>query len=302
MRVFTYNCCGIPFFSKDIPHRIHLIANEIARLDPDLVLLQEVFLEGHVRILKKRLRKWPHMFSAARAWRTLGGGLAVFSKAPLRDVRFVRFRSQGPIFRYSAFARVSRKGYVSALVEPPGRPSFRVVTTHLIADYRCWRQGPAGPDARGAKTLLESLWKRGALARGDPYPGLQKSQIVAVGNYIGTLDRGTPLLVCGDFNMTPRSPLLRDFLRKTGLTDSMEGVLKPSVIKERYYRLPFHDAPNRRLDYVLHRAGGGTGFSVRGARYVCDGKFRMKGKRRGALSDHLAVLVDLDCREHCETV
>lgn len=297
MRILTYNCCALPVLTGELKARLTRIGSEIASLDPDVVLLQEVFLPRHLRILRDGLARWRYAYSGVRAWRTFGGGLAVFSKHPLAEPGFVRFRDQGQLLRYSLLARVSRKGFITAIVEPEGAPPFRLVATHPIADYRVWRSGPALADARGAKTMREYLWKKGAVIRGDPYPVLQGRQMAQLTAYLTGLEPGLPLVVGGDFNLTPVSRLMRDFLRATGLCDCMGGSLAPSIMAERYYRLPYHGAPDRRIDYILLRGGRSGRFVPREARYVLERPVPVGGSRSVTLSDHLGVLVELDWSE-----
>lgn len=297
MKILTYNCCAIPFFSGDIVARLRRIAKRVSTLDPDIFLLQELFLPRHVKELRPRLARWPHFFTAVKAWRTFGGGLAVFSKFPLDKTHFVRFRSQGPLLRYSLLARVSRKGYISTVVRPPGGKDFRLICTHLIADYRIWRSGPAGSDGHGAKTWAEYLWKRGALARGDPYPNLQGKQLDQLKAHIKRKPRDLPLILGGDLNMPPHSKLLRGFIRETGLSDTMERAVEPTVIGRKYYRLPFHDAPKKRLDYVLCREGKRGSYRARRHRYVLTQPAKISELRHVTLSDHFGVLVDLERRD-----
>jgi len=54
MRVLTHNCCALPILTGDIGRRLALAAGEISRLDPDLILLQEIFLTGQLA----RVRRW----------------------------------------------------------------------------------------------------------------------------------------------------------------------------------------------------------------------------------------------------
>ncbi|MBI5624722.1 MAG: endonuclease/exonuclease/phosphatase family protein [Elusimicrobia bacterium] len=299
MRLLTYNCCALPVLAGDIKARLELVGSEIVELDPDVVVMQEVFLPRHFRLLQGALRDWSHSFSGVRPWRSFAGGLAVFSKFPLVEPRFVRFQHQGPLLRYSALARLSRKGIVSTLVRPPSAPPFRLVTTHPVADYRMWRSGEAGPDAKGARSTPEYLWKRLALARGDPYPELQAGQMADLTRHVLASGRDLPLVVAGDLNVVPSSGLLRGFLASTGLRDCMEGCLEPSMVTGKYYRLPYHGAPNKRIDYVLVRDGSRERFTLRSARYVLDRKAGPGGLRCATLSDHLGVLVELSLSMDC---
>jgi len=297
IRLLSYNCCALPVLTRDIEPRLKRLAAEIEALDPDVAVFSELFLPRHQRLLRERLPRLRHFFSGTRAWRTFGGGLAVFSRFPMVDARFLRFRDQGPLLRYSVLARLSRKGCVDAVVHPPEGPPFRLMTAHPAADYRIWQEGPAGRDGRGASSRLEYIWKRGALARGNPYPELQRRQFLELRRRVLDAGRDLPLVLAGDLNLTPRSKLLQDFLARTGLHDSMPGVSEPSVIREPYYSLPFHDAPEKRIDYVLVRPGTSGRFAPSCVRYVFGEPLEVSPGKRTPLSDHLGVLAELRWRE-----
>ncbi len=273
MRILTYNCCALPVFAGDIRARLKRIGLEVAALDPDLILLQEIFLPAHLKVLQARLKGWPHVFFGKRSWRRHAGGLAIFSRYPLESPRFIKYREQGSWLRYSVLAKFSGKGYMSARLHGPSGAVFELVHTHLIADYR-----------------------RPAVAEGsrrDPYPKFQKGQIEELSRFVRGLDRSRPLLLAGDFNMPPHSKLLRALLKRSGLRDGMEGVLEPSILDRRYYRLPYRPAPDKRLDYVFHRGGGKWTVDVRESRYVFKGAVQLENSRRVELSDHHGVLTEL---------
>ncbi|MBI5883460.1 MAG: endonuclease/exonuclease/phosphatase family protein [Elusimicrobia bacterium] len=293
MRLLTYNCCALPVLSGDIKTRLELLGSKIVELDPDVVVLQEVFLPRHFKLLQAALRDWRHSFSGIRPWRSFAGGLAVFSRFPLDEPRFDRFQHQGPLLRYSALARISRKGMVSAVVRPPSAPPFRLVATHPVADYRIWRSGEAGPDAKGSRSTAEYIWKRLALARGDPYPEIQARQLAELTRQVLASGLDLPLVLAGDLNLVPSSRLLREFLGSTGLRDCMEGSLEPSMVSGKYYRLPCHAAPGKRIDYILVRDGSTERFTLLTARYVLDQPARIGGGRYATLSDHFGVCVEL---------
>lgn len=277
MRVLTYNCCALPLFAGDIGARLKRIGCEIAALDPDLILLQEIFLPYQLEILQARLEAWPHVFFGKRSWRRHAGGLAIFSRYPLEAARFTKYREQGSWLRFSALAKFSGKGYMSARLRDSSGAVFELVQTHMIADYR---RSAAAEEARR-----------------DPYPKYQRGQIEELARFVRDLSPSRPLLLAGDFNMSPHSKLLRAFLKRSGLRDSMAGVLEPSLLGRRYYRLPYRPAPDKRLDYVLHRGGGKWTVNTRESRYVFKGAVQLENSRV-ELSDHCGVFVELEVGEN----
>ncbi|MFH2202456.1 MAG: endonuclease/exonuclease/phosphatase family protein [Elusimicrobiota bacterium] len=276
MRVLTFNCCALPVLTGDIPARLRRLGRELVVLAPDLILLQEVFLARHLRLLKQALSSWPYSFFGPRTLRRHAGGLAIFSRYPLTGAKFFLYREQGSWIRYSALAKFSGKGYMAARLHHPSGADFKLVHTHMLADYR-------RPTKTGA-------------GRRDPYQVFQHGQIEELRAFIGGMDRSEPVLLAGDFNLTPASDMMRRFLQRTGLGDSMAGVRTPSIIGRKYYRVPFNRAPEKRLDYILHRGGGSWRVRARKWRYVFARPRKLADSRRVTLSDHRGVHIDLEVR------
>ncbi len=280
MRILTYNCCALPLLSGDISERLKLLAEKIVEMNPELVLLQEVYMRRHLKLLERRLEAWPHRFASRRSLTRFGGGLAVFSKRPFAKADYIQFKEQGSLLRYSFLARLSRKGFFSLAVDD-GEKTFHLIATHTIADYRLSVRNGAG-------------------SRRDPYPLYQKRQFEQLSAYLKGLGTARPVIVCGDLNTTPRSEILRDFLIRTGLRDSMENEPGPSVISKPYYRIPYNPAPQKRLDYILHRGTATEDFEVLSTRFVLDAPVSLPQRpiRGVTLSDHFGVLAELALKEN----
>ena len=277
MRVLTFNCCALPWLTRDIPARLRRLGREIVELDPDLILLQELFLARHLGIVREALKDWPHAFFGPRTLRRHAGGLAIFSRYPLMGAKYFQYREQGSWIRYSALAKFSGKGYMAAKLKLPRGANCKLVHTHMLADYR-----------RPTKTRA---------GRRDPYTVFQHGQVEELRAFIGGMDREEPALLVGDFNLTPKSEMMRRFLKRTGLSDSMAGVRTPSIIGRKYYQVPFNRAPGKRLDYVLHRGGGGWKVAAGKWRYVFERPRKLDNSRRVTLSDHRGILIDLEVRK-----
>lgn len=262
MRIITYNCCALPLLTGDIGRRLALAAEEISRLDPDLILLQELFLAGQLAAVRSGLARWPHSAWQPRSLARVAGGLYLLSKRPIRRWGFESFADQGPAWRFSALVRLSPKGFVWAELEDPA--TF-LVHTHLVADYRL------GVGGR------------------NPYPSAQAAQLGQIAARVAALAGPATVVVAGDLNMRPDEPALRRFLDELRLSDAMAHSTSASVIDEPYYRLPFIAAPNRRFDYVLFRGPAGR---VK-AGYVLGGRPLSRNGRKITLSDHLGVLAEL---------
>lgn len=262
MRILTYNCCALPVLTGDIGLRLSLAAEAIARLDPEMILLQEIFLTGHLAAVRAGLPEWPHAAWGARAFARVAGGLCLLSKRPIRRWGFERFAAQGPAWRFSALVRLSPKGFLWAELR---NPATLVVHTHLVADYRIGIEGR------------------------NPYPSAQAAQLGQIAAHIDGLAGPAAVIVAGDLNMRPDAPALRRFRDELRLSDAMEHSTSPSVIEEPYYRLPYLGASNRRFDYVLFRGPSGAAT----AEYVLGERPLSRNGREITLSDHLGVLAEL---------
>ncbi|OGR96200.1 MAG: hypothetical protein A2V88_02520 [Elusimicrobia bacterium RBG_16_66_12] len=262
MRILTYNCCALPLLTGDIGRRLTLAAESILGLDPELILLQEIFLTEQFAAVRSGLPRWPHAAWERRSFSRVAGGLCLLSKRPIRRWGFVSFAVQGPAWRFSALTRLSPKGFLWAEFEAP---AVLVVHTHLVADYRIGLEGR------------------------NPYPQAQAAQLGQIEAHLRPHGGAAPMVVAGDLNMKPDAPALRRFLDILRLSDAMGQAAPPSVIEEPYYRLPFFGAPNRRFDYVLFR-----GLADRAtAEYVLRERPLTRGGRGITLSDHLGVLAEL---------
>jgi endonuclease/exonuclease/phosphatase family metal-dependent hydrolase len=218
---FSLNCCGMP--GTEFARRMPKIARRIREVSPDLVALQEVFLERTARKLATA-SGLPFAFHARRLG-TVAGGLVLLSRFPLSETTFIPFEEQGSLFRYSVLARLNRKGFLFARLE---RPRMGIVATHLLSNY---------------------------LNRFDegPYADWQQHQVEQLLDFIAELESGLPLLLVGDLNFHPRTSAYRR-LRSTGLADLMEGCASPSMVPKTELDLGWL-APSlqERLDYVMLR-------------------------------------------------
>lgn len=144
LKVLTYNVwlLDLPFQlgSHDNSARLAVIPHELAKLDADIIALQEVWSESHKKTLKKDLQSmgYPHIYSEdipaswlLRGW--IGNGLLIASKYPL----ILSADPQDRILAFTDFTRpdeyLARKGalHVRVNIKNFGEVSF--YNTHLGA-------------------------------------------------------------------------------------------------------------------------------------------------------------------------
>lgn len=168
-RVMTYNahsCLGID--GKLSPRRI---ARVISRLNPDVVALQELDVGRHRTQntdQAKIIAECLHMnyhFHPAIQVEEEAYGDCILSRLPMRLVR------SGTLPRLQDASRREPRGAVWAAVEVGGR-TIHVVNTHL------------GLNARERLLQIQALLGDG---------------------WLGQIDPSEPLILCGDFNASPRS-------------------------------------------------------------------------------------------------
>jgi Endonuclease/Exonuclease/phosphatase family len=269
LRIVTYNCCAVPLLTGKVGERLRLAAHDISALAPSVVLFQEVYFERQHRTIERALGL-PYGFRARRFGVALKGGLSAFSRTPIAESRFVPFRDQGPRWGYAMPGRLCLRGFMYLRL---GHPPLHVVNTHPIADFY--------HDVFELKNGEQS-----------PFPRYQASQLAQVAEFVRRLSADVPLVVCGDLNITPGSLIFRRFVADLHLRDAMAGSPCPSVMTGTFWGIRHAEAPDKRLDYVLVRDGSSRPASVEARLALAES--RMIGGTRATLSDHFAVVADLD--------
>jgi len=188
LRVLTWNVHGLPF-KANTPERLRQIAAKIAEQQPDLVLLQEVWLGRYKRLLRSALSPDYEMAYAPRCvTRWPRGGLVVFIRrgSPWRVDRsaFEPYVASAPWYRVSEMDGLSGKGILTVQIVSDNS-ALRVVDTHLQSPYL----GRSYYTER--RKQLDELWK-------------------------SLKGRKVPTLIGGDFNTYPAEPLYRTHLSRLG--------------------------------------------------------------------------------------
>lgn len=174
LRVMTYNihsCVGLD--GKVRPERIARVINHY---DPDLVAVQEVDCHrlrsrgaDQAQILADHLRM-THVFHAMFEEERERYGIAVFSRYPFSTEKVGYLTEADPV-RF-----VEARGAIWLRVEPEGGKPFHFVNTHL------------GIGRRERRIQVETLMG---------------------GEWLGSIPDSEPVVLCGDFNTVPRSPVYR---------------------------------------------------------------------------------------------
>lgn len=174
LRVMTYNihsCAGMD--GKVRPERVARVINQF---DPDVVAVQEVDCHrprtgGHdqAQLIADHLRM-NHVFEAMFEEEKERYGIAIFSKHPLNLVKAGYLtKAESGIFREA-------RGAIWVQVDMEGRKSFHFINTHFGLGR--------GERVRQVRELLGPDW-------------------------LGAIPRNEPVILCGDLNAGPKSPVFR---------------------------------------------------------------------------------------------
>ncbi|KAJ7070774.1 inositol phosphophingolipids phospholipase C [Mycena amicta] len=179
LRVLSLNCWGLKYVAKNRTDRVKAIANELTRLDHDIVALQEIWVFAdyqHVReSLLKRLPYSKFFYSGA-----LGSGLALFSRFPIIGTAVHPYSLNGTPIDVGGGDWFVGKAAVSIIISHPILGQVEVFNTHLYA-----KGGEDGPEHNRAHRLVNA-WEFSKLAR----------QAAELGRYV---------IAAGDFNSIPSS-------------------------------------------------------------------------------------------------
>jgi endonuclease/exonuclease/phosphatase family metal-dependent hydrolase len=135
LRVLTWNVWGLPAFSTNLAARMAALPDAIARLDPDLVLLQEIWAESDGLTVKAGLERHGYRYTSHLAHTEHGmTGLFTASKLPLKQVGFLPFASGRIGHSIWHLEWIASKGVGSFLVQTP-LGELQVQNTHLQAQY-----------------------------------------------------------------------------------------------------------------------------------------------------------------------
>ncbi len=218
MKVLILNCNGITLDTIFNNERIRLIAEEIKKLRPDVVFLQEVFFPWHKKTIARSLSSvYPYRYLPRRGILGTGGGLCCFSRYPIVKKYFRSFSRMG-FWRDTTWRdKFAWKGF--AVLKIKGPVAFWALNTHLTCNYLA-----------DFSLFNKQTW-------------LQKSQLEQLIKELGQISNKAPCFVAGDLNVPPDTDLFLNFLVKTGcrdLTNSIKTSLRNKQAK---------------IDYILLRGG-----------------------------------------------
>ncbi|KAI0094267.1 Endonuclease/exonuclease/phosphatase [Irpex rosettiformis] len=256
LRIFTLNCWGLKYVSKNRRERVDAIARFLADSDYDIVTLQELWVFADYEFVRDAVSKnLPHskfFYSGA-----LGAGLVIFSRFPIIAATVHPYSLNGSPIDVIAGDWFVGKAAASVLIAHPILGHTQIFNTHLFA-----KGGDEGPDHFKAHRLV-GAWEFAKLAR----------QAAEVGRYV---------IAAGDFNSVPIAPPMHIIRNHADLRDAwddshkevrglsiagqptpidaihMYGVTADSPLNSHSAGKPLEPYARKyqgkRLDYVLYRS------------------------------------------------
>ncbi len=135
LRVLTWNAWGLPAVSTNLEARMAALPDAIAKLDPDVVLLQEIWAESDGLTIKRGLDRHGYHYTSHLAHTQYGmTGLFTASKLPLKNVGFLPFASGRIGHSFWHLEWIASKGIGTFLVQT-ALGAVEVQNTHLQAQY-----------------------------------------------------------------------------------------------------------------------------------------------------------------------
>jgi endonuclease/exonuclease/phosphatase family metal-dependent hydrolase len=189
LRLVTFNVAAGYLFTGNRPERMRAIAERLRALDPDLVGLQEAFVEADRAVLRAALAGSRLVHDVRFPGATVGNGLWILSAHPIREAFFHRFTGAGRWYRLWEGDWWAGKGVGLARVELPGGVLVDFFDTHAQA-------GRGNPE-------------------NEPVRLAQMAELAA---FVSEARAGSaPGFVVGDFNTRPGAPDYELAVRAAGL-------------------------------------------------------------------------------------
>ncbi len=303
--------------------RLAMVIDGLRAENPDLIALQECNPVGAVASRVARELGFDVEYVRVNGGVKIGGvgfptnldeGIALLARSDLH-LRLVEvidlshgFGVWGDVF--SAHL-AERNAAIHATIDVGGI-TMHVFATHLIAAVPVTARTIAACDSIGRRIGADSAMRARTIDHLRDRESIQEGQVAALLERIDRLRATSPVILLGDFNAAPESPVIRaitDDRIVDAAAQSPEQLLtweprvNPNIrcstdtVDARGRALPltdrvsaWFDAQPRRIDHVF-LAGAWEPTDAQGARRI------LEGPRDGIFaSDHFGLLVDLDTR------
>ncbi|KAK1217395.1 phospholipase C type enzyme [Marasmius sp. AFHP31] len=253
IRIFSLNCWGLKYVSKNRAERVRAIANFLSTVSYDLVCLQELWVRQDFETICASVS---HNLPFVKLFHSgaVGAGLAVFSRFPIVAASMQVYSLNGSPLDFKGADWFAGKAAASVVLEHPSLGDLQVFNTHLFSEG-----GDDGPEHNRAHRLVNA-WEFAKLAK----------QSAEIGRYVIAIAQA------GDFNSIPSTLPMTIVYEHAGLTDAWRCLHPPPPQDRRFGIDPAdaislygftYDSPlnsytvgkssfvprGKRLDYILFR-------------------------------------------------
>ena len=134
VRIITFNIADGYLFTNNRPERMRAIGALITKLDPDIVGIQESFVEKDRKILLDALSKSRLRYHTDYPAATVGNGLLTLSAYPIVETVFHRFQSNNPWYKVHQGDWWAGKGVGLARIRLPSGNRIDFYNLHAQAE------------------------------------------------------------------------------------------------------------------------------------------------------------------------
>ncbi len=264
IRVVTFNAWGVPVGSDDKEARLARIGAALAALQPDVVALQELWSREDLDLVQRDLAAGG-LRHAERFPSRFGSGLLVASRWQLSTAQFQRFALGGKPHAVWHADWWGGKGAARVRVNTP-YGAILLIDTHLHARYGSQEYLPT--QLSQALELADVAGEAGS-----------NEWSAALRTDAKSFEARLPLVLAGDLNC--------------GVGDLPFELLRARA----GLQTPAPDlGPNQAIDWVLLRSGTVLGLRAKKVTRALTEPVDLGDGVTGPLSDHPAVVVDLELR------
>lgn len=226
MKILTLNIWGAPY-AKHRSERIRAIAEEVRRLNPDILLFQEVYMPNNRQDLISRLQdSWQHFHYFPSA--LIGSGLLTMSKYLIIDSNFHNFQMQGKPDDILHGDYYAGKGVGLTRIDTPNG-LLDIYNSHTHAQYE--------------------------INNDNEYAVYTDTNLYEVARFIDSHSGANPVILCGDLNARPDQAGYEIITKLGALVDLYYHLneVHPTTLSNLN---PYTNSDDQCLDYVLVRNVG----------------------------------------------
>lgn len=256
----SFNTYGGVLDLYSLTSRYRAITNYFTNSAVGIINFQEVFTYYHLFLLKKLLKNYPFCIFEKSLFGPKGG-LVIFSKYPLKKIRYESFiRNFIPFSLRSSLELLTQRG---ALVVKIEEFNLVLLNTHLTA-------------------VQNNNWSRDSIYFNELDNEIKQfHKIVKI-----EAKRNNTLIASGDFNIAKGTDLYRELIDYPFLNDPFKKNTSPT-------RHQSFASPNRKTNCVdyFFIFGSSKFYKVSKSKYIFTNKIFGQSQKNGYVSDHIGLQI-----------